>query len=311
MDKQVKYSVIIPVYNGKHSIADICTRLSKVFEACRNTFEIILVDDGSKDGSWQAMKELQRKSPGIKIIQLMKNFGEHNAVMCGLNQSAGEFVVVMDDDGQNPPEEIPKLIGKITEGYDVVYGSYRSKKHSLFRNLGSKFNDWFATRLLNKPQGLYLCSFKIIRKCLVKEIVKYDGPYPYIDGLIFRSTRNIGVVEVAHEERRTGRSGYTLVKLIALWSNMFVNFSLLPLRISTFIGLLFSCVGFLLGVYFLIDKLLHPEIAIGWASTIVAILVFAGIQLLMLGMIGEYLGRLLLSSNRTPQFIVREKCGFG
>ena len=310
MDKQINYSIIIPVYNGEHSIASVCARVIKVLENLKENFEIILVDDGSKDGSWQAIKELQRKSSGIKIVQLMKNFGEHNAAMCGLNQSSGEFVIVMDDDGQNPPEEMTKLISKIAEGYDVVYGKYKSKKHSLFRNFGSKFNDWVATMLLNKPKGLYLCSFKIMRKCLVKEVIKYDGPYPYIDGLIFRSTRNIGAAEVAHEERQTGRSGYTLVKLIVLWSNMFVNFSLFPLRISTFIGLLFSGIGLFMGVYFVIDKLMHPDIAMGWASTIVVILVFAGIQLLMLGMIGEYLGRLLLSSNRTPQFIIREKSGF-
>jgi len=291
-------------------LAEVCERIISVFEKINLDCEIILVNDGSCDGSWAVMKKLNTGSKQIRILKLMRNFSEHNAVIAGLNYASGDFAIVMDDDGQNPPEELPKLINEINKGYDVVFANYKEKKHDLFRNLGSAFNDRVATILLKKPKQLYLCSFKIFNRVLINEIVKYLGPYPYIDGLIFRSTRNIGTVRVEHQERLRGETGYTFGKLVSLWLNMFTNFSVLPLRISTFVGMVIAFIGFFMAVLFIIDKIMHPNAPIGWASLVVSIFFFSGIQLIILGVIGEYLGRLFLSSNQTPQFIVQDKRGF-
>ena len=209
------------------------------------------------------------------------------------------------------PTEILQLVEKLQEGYDVVYSYYEKKHHSWFRNLGSRFNDRVATILLDKPKDLYLSSFKTIDASLVRIIVQYRGPYPYIDGLVLRSTRNIGQQLCAHHARETGKSSYTLVKLIQLWSNMFTGFSVTPLRITSYVGVLVSFFALLLTIYFVIVRsirpiVVHHEIPAGWASTIVAITFLAGLQLIMLGMIGEYLGRLFLTINGMPQFLIRE-----
>ena len=310
MKADTLYSIIIHVFNGEESIAQVCQKIDSVFKSLQNKYEVVLINDCSCDNSWRILQQLNQDNPHIKIINLMRNFGEHNAVIAGLNHCSGDFAVIMDDDGQTPPDELPKLINKIREGYDVVFAKYPAKKHSLLRNIGSKINDLAASLLLKKPKNLYLCSFKIINRALIDEIIKYSGPYPYIDGLIFRSTRNIGVVEVEHKERKQGKSGYTFKKLFSLWLNMFTNFSILPLRIATLMGLFFALVGFVFAIFFVVDKLLNPETPLGWASLIVTVIFFAGIQLVVLGMIGEYLGRLFLSVNKTPQFIISELRGF-
>lgn len=216
----------------------------------------------------------------------------------------------MDDDFQNPPEEVTRLIDHAcSHGYDIVYTYYPRKQHHWFRNLCSRLNDRMATFMLDKPRDLYLSSFKCLSRFTVNEIVKYPGPFPYVDCLALRCTRNIGRIEVRHERRREGRSGYTLRKLVRLWLNMFVNFSVMPLRVSTLMGLGCSALGFVMGLAMVIEKMVRPEVPIGWTSVIVAILLFSGVQLVMLGLLGEYLGRLFLTSNQTPQFVVREVLG--
>src|SRR5262249_3368584 len=233
-------------------------------------------------------------------IKLARNFGEHNAVMAGLHHAVGDYVGIMDDDFQNPPEEVVRLVDHAcTHNYDVVYTRYTRRRHHWLRILRSHFNDRAANWLCNKPQGLYLSSFKCLDAFTVKEIIKYQGPFPYIDGLILRCTRSIGTIEVRHDARREGRSNYTLRKLVSLWLNMSVNFSVLPLRVSTLMGLACSGAGLVLGVAFAIERLLTASFPIGWASVIVAILVLSGIQLAMLGIVGEYLGRLVLMCNHT------------
>jgi undecaprenyl-phosphate 4-deoxy-4-formamido-L-arabinose transferase len=299
------FSIVIPVYNGAKTIGRLVERLSEVLP--EGGFQIVLVNDGSQDDSHEVCRELSAKDPFITYVNLARNFGEHNAVMAGLQFVEGDYTVIMDDDFQNPPEEVLKLVDEARLGqFDVVYTYYSKKKHSLFRNLGSRFNDWVANFMLDKPKDLYLSSFKCLSRFAVKEILKYNGPYPYIDGLVLRSTSNIGKVEVSHARREEGRSGYTLRKLVRLWLNMFVNFSVMPLRASSVLGLVFSTLGLIFSVAVIVEKLLHPEIPIGWPSLIVVVMMFSGVQLLMLGLIGEYLGRLFLSMNATPQFAVRE-----
>lgn len=301
----MKISIIIPIYDGARTIAGLVDEL--VNSLTRNELEIILVNDGSRDNSHEICISIFKKYNNIvKYISLARNFGEHNAVLAGLNSAAGVYAVIIDDDFQNPPEEIQRLIEEAVAGqYDVVYSYYDKKCHSWFRNLGSRFNNFIASYLLDKPKDLYLSSFKCLNRFIVEEIIKYRGPFPYIDGLILRSTRNIGKVKVKHVKRKEGRSGYTLRKLIRLWINMFVNFSIYPLRISILFGFVFLILGIVSSISIIIEKLVNPDIPVGITSILVAILVFGGIQLLILGLIGEYLGKLFLANNQTPQYVIR------
>lgn len=302
----MKLSICIPVYNGAQTIDELVKEVQvNLFD---HELEVILVNDGSQDNSAEICIDLVKQYNFVKFINLRKNFGEHNAVMCGLNYSTGDYVAIIDDDFQNPPSEIIKLLNvSLSHNYDVVYSKYEEKKHHWFRNLGSALNDKVATFLLNKPQDLYLSSFKLIKKEVVNEIIKYRGPFPYIDGLILRVTDNIGTEYVEHSERINGESNYTLTKLISLWLNMFVNFSIKPLRIATVVGMVISFISFLFGASFIIEKILYPDTAIGWTSLMVAVLFLSGIQLVFLGIIGEYLGKQYLDQNGTPPYVVKKE----
>ena len=302
----MKISIVIPVYNGEKTIEGLTAQLIKNFD--QSGLEIILVNDGSKDNSHEVCISLHNKHAGIvKYIRLARNFGEHNAVMAGLNNARGDYAVIIDDDFQNPPEEINKLIDKAISGnHDVVYSYYERKYHSFFRNLGSSFNNIIANILLNKPRDLYLSSFKCVNRFMIQEITKYKGPFPYIDGLILRSTGSIGRVLVRHANRKGGRSGYTIRRLVRLWLNMFINFSVLPLRVSALLGFVFLCFGIIASAYIVIERIINPAVPVGITTVLVAILVFGGIELLILGLIGEYLGKLFLADNQTPQYVIRE-----
>ncbi len=299
-------SVVIPVYRGAGTIG----RLVHALVAClgqRYPLEIVLVNDGSPDNSAEVCRSLAGAFSFVKFVNLSRNYGEHNAVMAGLHQATGQYVVVMDDDFQNPPDEVVKLVEEIDKGYDVVFAQYAIKQHHVLRNLGSRLNDYAARVLLDKPRDLYLASFKVLSRFVVDELVKYDGPYPYVDGLVLRLTRNYSRVLVAHEPRREGRSGYTLRKLVSLYLNMFTNFSILPLRLASCAGLVSSLLGLAMAVWFVVERVFDPTVPAGWASVIVSLFIIGGIQLFALGMIGEYLGRLFLKENGRPQFVVREK----
>lgn len=304
----IKISIVIPVYNAQDTISKLVNQLiSRI--STQYTLEIVLVNDYSSDNSHSECLNLYFNNKGtIKYFQLAKNFGEHNAVMAGLNRVTGDFIIIMDDDFQNPVDEVMKLIEfSVKNSYDVVYTYSTEKKHKVWRNLGSKLNNYMATILLKKPKNLYLSSFKCFNKFLGDEIIKYDLPYPYIDGLILRSTSNIGTFQVTHQKRQEGRSGYTIFKLIKLWSNMFTSFSIRPLRVSIFLGLFFALAGLTLGIFSIIEHFLDPTIPVGFATIATAIFVFAGIQLISLGMIGEYIGRMYISQNKQPQYTIRKE----
>ena len=302
---QTSLSVIIPVYNGAGTIKALVNDLKKELSAVFD-LEIVLVNDGSSDDSAKVCLDISEKDTKVKFIDLSRNFGEHNAVMAGLNFCTGDVAVIIDDDFQNPPSEIIKLIDEIDKGYDVVYSYYSKKEHSYLRNLGSRFNNIVATILIGKPRELYLSSFKAVSRFVINELIKYAGPYPYIDGIILRITRHYSTVLVQHNPRQVGKSSYTIHKLIALWLNMFTNFSILPLRITTITGFLFAIVGFVGAIIFLFEKIQNPDIPAGWASLIISLFVISGVQLMGLGMIGEYLGRMFMSDNGKPQFVVRK-----
>ena len=299
-------SLVIPVYNGSQTIRTVVESIQRVFAS--RSFEIVLVNDGSEDDSEKVCAQLVQESRGtVTLVQLSRNFGEHSAVLAGLSQARGEYMAVLDDDGQHPPEEVARMLAEIKQkNYDVVYGHYIEKQHSTFRNAGSRFNDRIATLMLGKPKDLYLSSFKVMNRFLVNEIIKYRGPYPYTDGLIYRTTRRIGQISVEHRANMTGPSRYTFRKLLGLWLNMFLNFSIKPLRLSVYVGLVVSCLSVLALGFIFVDKVwITPDLTLGIPTVLGCVVFFSGIQLMILGLVGEYLGRLYLDQTGTPQYIVR------
>jgi glycosyltransferase involved in cell wall biosynthesis len=298
-------SIVIPVYNGAASIAELVGALEELL--IDGGHEIVLVNDGSPDNSLEVCSSLLDKARvPITLVSLARNYGEHNAVMTGLRHASGAHVITMDDDLQNPPEEVERLLAFAQRsGDDVVYTYYEEKQHAAWRNLGSRFTNCVADFVLEKPNGLYLSSFRCISAFAVREIIRYQGPFPYIDGLILQVTQNIGRLMVRHLSRASGRSNYTLRRLLRLWMSMFVNFSVMPLRISTITGFVLSGLGAIGGAIAIGEALLYspPE---GWASLMVAVLLLSGVQLVILGIVGEYLGRLYLTANGKPQSVIRE-----
>jgi undecaprenyl-phosphate 4-deoxy-4-formamido-L-arabinose transferase len=301
----IALSVVVPVYRSEATLAVLTRRLIDVLDGLDITYEIVFVEDGGPDGSWRVLNELQAAHPDrIVAIQLMRNYGQHNALMCGFRHARGRFVVTMDDDLQNPPEEIPKLLQAIEAGdYDLVYGSYGSKKHSNWRNAGSMLVNAFYRSVFKS--NVTITSFRIIRRELLESIFSYDLTFTFVDGLLAWNTQRIGEVAVEHRPRPVGRSTYDLIKLVTLTFNLFTNFSLLPLQIVSFLGLAFAGLGLLGGFMYLVLYLTHQVTVRGYASTIIAVLVLGGIQLLALGIMGEYLGRLHLNVNRKPQYTER------
>ncbi len=298
-------SIVVPVYRGAATIA----RLVAALAALRpdGGMEIILVNDGSPDNSAEVCRSLlQSATLPVVYIEHARNFGEHNAVMTGLREARGAYVITMDDDLQNPPEEVIKLYDHARLGaWDVVYTRFRAKQHARWRNLGSRFANRVANRLLDKPKGLYLSSFRCMSQLVVRSITAYRGPYPYIDGLIMQVTQQIDSIEVAHLPRLEGRSNYTLRRLVRLWLNLATSFSLLPLRFATIAGLVMAVLGTLGAVATVLEALTTHHMPSGWASTMTVILLVSGVQSMILGTLGEYVGRTFLSANGKPQATVR------
>ena len=301
-------SIIIPVYNAEKTIESLCNTLINLYME-KFGLEIVLVNDDSKDSTDLICRRLHDAySEIITYIRLARNFSEHNAVMAGLNNATGSICVIMDDDFQNPPEEVERLVVEIEKGYDVVYCEYSRKNDSMFRNLGSFFNDRMANLVLHKPAGIYLSSFKAMNRFLVNEVVKYTGPDPYIDAIILRSTSSIGRVKVRHDKREHGKSGYTFRKLVSLWGNMVVSYSLIPLRLLGLLGLVMTLIGIYVGGTALLDQLLPSrQDPTEYEALKSVITFFRGFQLLAISVVGEYVGRIYLSLNADPQFVIREK----
>ncbi len=298
-------SIVVPVYNSAATLVLLLERLSRVLAAITQRYEVVLVDDGSRDDSWKIIQSLLPMYPEhLVAVQLMRNYGQHNALMCGLNLARGAYVVTMDDDLQNPPEEIPKLLACIREqGHDLVYGCPSNRNHAGWRNLGASIVWHFYRTVFHNP--VTPTPFRIMRLQLARSVMFYDLNFTYLDGLLAWCTSRIGNVEVEHHARGQGRSGYSLSKLVGLALNLYTNFSLIPLQIVSALGLVTAASGFLVGIYYLFQFVASSIVVPGFASTIIAILVLGGAQLLALGVIGEYLGRLHLNVNRKPQYVIR------
>ena len=297
-------SIVIPAYRAEHSIYALCKDILNIFKDF-NT-EIVLVNDCSPDKTHEeCLKLIKEYSQEISYLKLGKNVGEHNAVMAGLKHSHGEWAIIMDDDFQNPPEEALKLLTyALNNKFDVVYGDYRKKKHNFLRNTMSKINDISANYILGKPKGLYLSSFKCLKRNIIEKIINYDGPYPYIDGLLLSVTTNIGSIETFHAKREMGKSGYSLSKLLRLYGNLATNFSTVPIHFFSIIGLIIALLSGLYAIVTIIAKISDPTLPLGYSSIFIAIIFFSGIQLIFLGLLGEYIGKVLKNVNKEPQYSI-------
>ena len=302
-----KISFVIPCYNSSETIGNVIAEIKDTMEKIKKyEYEVILVNDCSSDNTFEVIEALCAEHKNICGVNLAKNFGQHGALMAGFHQVTGDVMVCLDDDGQTPADEVGKLLEKIEAGDDVVYASYAHKKHSLFRNFGSFVNEKMAQFLLGKPKELYVSSYFAARRFVVNEMLKYENAYPYVIGLVLRTTKKISNVPVNHREREIGQSGYNLGKLLALWFNGFTAFSTKPLRVATIGGSVFAMFGFLYGIYTIIKKFVNPAVPIGFSSIMSAIMFIGGVMMLMLGLIGEYIGRMYICMNNAPQFVVRD-----
>ena len=305
MENKVKLSVVVPVYNSEGTIGTLVEGLKKTLHP-KMSYEIILVNDCSIDNSGSVCRMLANKDKSVKFINLSRNFGQSSAILTGFRHTSGEYVMCIDDDMQNPPEEILNFVIEVEKGYDIVFARYDSHKESPIRKILSKINDALAMILVDKPRGLYLSSMFIARRYVAREMSRYEGPFPNAVWLIFRITRNIGVVSATHKERVSGRSNYDFYKLLCLAINGYTNFSIKPLRMSTLLGFSISLMGSAYAIFLIIRKISTPTVPLGWTSLIAAILFIGGLNLMIIGMVGEYVGRTFLLLNRQPQSVIKE-----
>ncbi len=303
-----KISFVIPCYRSERTIETVVAEIRETVSTRAQDFdyEVVLVNDSSPDNVWQVIQKLAAADPKIKGVCLAKNFGQHCALMAGYGQASGDYIVSLDDDGQTPASETFKLVDKLEEGFDVVYGYYQHAAQHLFRRLGSWVNKKMAENIIGQPRSLKTTSFFIMRDFIAKEIVNYKHPFAYISGLVFRATKNLGNVEVGHRRRLEGRSGYTLAGLIGLWTNGFTAFSVKPLRAATYIGLFCALLGFAAGIFVVYQKCTHPEVPVGYSSILASLMFIGGMIMLLLGLIGEYVGRIYICINQSPQYVIRE-----
>jgi undecaprenyl-phosphate 4-deoxy-4-formamido-L-arabinose transferase len=304
---QKKISYVIPCYRSEKTIESVITEIKETMSFLQNyTYEIVLVNDGSLDNTWGKICEIVKDHKEVRGFNFAKNFGQHAALMAGLNNVTGDIIICLDDDGQTPANEATKLIRAIEDGADAVYAKYDNKKHSAFRNFGTAMNEWMTEVMLGKPKKLYVSSYFAVRRFVVDEMIKYKGSYPYVIGLVLRTTKNIVNVDVNHRSREIGTSGYNFAKLLGLWVNGFTAFSIKPLRIATIMGCVFAFIGFIYGIYTIIKRFVLPDIPAGFSALMAAIIFFGGMTMLMLGMAGEYIGRTYISINENPQYVIRD-----
>ncbi len=303
-----KISFVIPCYRSERTLPGVVSEIQDTMKGMSDKYEyeIVLVNDDSPDDTYGVIETIAKNADNITGINLARNFGQHAALMAGFHYVSGDIIVCLDDDGQTPATEVGKLLEAVEGGADVAYAKYAHKKHSLFRNFGSFVNEKMLQFLLGKPKELIVSSYFAAKRFVIDEVMRYDKSYPYMMGLVLRTTKRIVNIEVDHREREVGRSGYTLGKLLTLWMNGFTAFSVTPLRVSTWCGCIFAILGFLYGIYTIIKHFVLGIAPWGYDSLMSAISFIGGMILLMLGLTGEYIGRMYISMNNAPQYIVRE-----
>ena len=298
----VRVSVVVPVYRSRSILAELVRRVSQ--SLARQTFEIVLVHDCGPDDSWEVIQDLSREYQSVRGVNLRRNVGQHNALMAGLHYARGNIVVTIDDDLQHAPEDIPKLVAEVEKGFDLCYASFRNRKHAMWKRMGSRLNDQLAVVLLDKPKGLYLSPFRAMRRSVRDEVIKYGGPSVYLDGLLLAVTSNISSVELDHYSRADGDGGYTLRRSVSLLLKMSTISSILPLRLATLAGFLLAGLGAFLVVAFVAQRFIWNAMPVGWSSIVVTALILCGGQLVAIGIIGEYVGRIFLEVRKSPQYTI-------
>jgi glycosyltransferase involved in cell wall biosynthesis len=309
MSEKTDYSIVIPVFNSEKTLPDLYKRLTEQFGRVSPNYEIIFVDDCSIDGSWKVLQELNKKDNRVKIIHFIRNFGQHNATLCGFNYSHGDFLITLDDDLQHPPEEIPRLIAKINEGFTVVYGRYEPKNPSILENALSRLFQKIIHRILQIPDSIFLSSFGIYKREVIQNMVAIKSSNPFLFGLMIRSTpiHKIGNIDVRHTERSAGSSNYGLIQYFKYSLNLIINYSSLPLIFVASFGFLLSIMSICFGFWIIIQRLIDPTYGImGWNSLMVAISLIGGALLMSMGFIGEYLRRILAETSYGQQYVIGE-----
>lgn len=307
-------SFVIPCYRSGQTLPNVIQEINDTMKMQTDyEYEIVLVNDSSPDDTFETITKLCKENGNITGINLARNFGQHSALMAGFHYIKGDVVVCLDDDGQTPACEVFKLLKAIEDGADVVYARYNHKHHSGFRNFGSHINELMTRVMLGKPKTLYVSSYFAAKRFVVEEMIRYRYAYPYVIGLVLRTTKNIVNVDVNHRDRQAGESGYNLNKLLSLWFNGFTAFSVKPLRIATITGVICALCGFAYGIYTIIKKIFiqPPDLVIGFSALMSVIVFMGGMLMLMMGMVGEYMGRMYISMNDSPQYVIREIVGQG
>ena len=303
---------VIPCYRSALTIEKVVKEIEDTMPSLPEyDYEIVLVNDSSPDDTFEVISKMALENEKVLAINLARNFGQHAALMAGFRHTTGDIVVALDDDGQTPADEVGKLIEKIEEGYDVCYARYEHKKHSFYRNFGSKVNERMTRVMLGKSKELYISSYFAVKRFILNDMLRYENCYPYVIGLVLRTTKNICNVNVNHREREIGTSGYTLKKLLALWMNGFTAFSVVPLRIATYFGLFCAAAGFVYTIVTIIRKIIDNQAPMGYPTLICAVMIIGGVLMMMLGLIGEYIGRMYITMNNAPQYVIKDIVGKG
>ena len=307
-----RISFVIPCYRSALTIEKVVKEIEDTMPYLPEyDYEIVLVNDSSPDDTFEVISKMALENEKVLAINLARNFGQHAALMAGFRHTTGDIVVALDDDGQTPADEVGKLIEKIEEGYDVCYAKYEHKKHSFYRNFGSKVNERMTRVMLGKSKELYISSYFAVKRFILNDMLRYENCYPYVIGLVLRTTKNICNVNVNHREREIGTSGYTLKKLLALWMNGFTAFSVVPLRIATYFGLFCAAAGFVYTIVTIIRKIIDNQAPVGYPTLICAVMIIGGVLMMMLGLIGEYIGRMYITMNNAPQYVIKDIVGKG
>ena len=304
-----RISVVIPCYYSEKTIRKVVEQTREMLVSRGLDYEFVLVNDGSTDGTFAEIRDMAATDPCVKGVNFAKNFGQHNAIIAGLRHVTGDYVMLMDDDMQTHPSQCSKLIDVALEDeYDVVFAQYPDHREAWWRRLGSDFTVWSMRALTGRPKDIEASNFLVMKRFISDELIRYDGPYVYIQGLLFQATRSMVNVLVVHYDREVGSSGYNLKSLFRLWSTV-LNFSMVPLRFASVSGAILGLIGFLGAVFVVVQRIFNPGMQIGWSSTMAALLLCSGMIVMFLGLIGEYLGRLFITVNKAPQYVVRDVVG--
>ncbi len=299
-------SVVIPCYNSEHTIERVVDMCMKEFDKLDGyTCEMILVNDYSKDKTFEAICRCSEKYANVTAVNLAKNFGQHAAIMAGLHYTKGDYVIAMDDDLQNHPSQIKQFLDKANEGYDVVFGVFKERHFSRWKNFTGAVSRFLLFRMIDRPKNIQMGSFWLARRFVIDKALEYEGNSAFVQLLFFRTTHNVANIEIEHFDREVGSSNYTFKKGLKHFMSM-INYSELPLRLASFLGTIFAGIGFVAGLIVLIMKLVNPAMQAGWPSIMCTLLLLFGVTFIILGIMGEYIGRVLFTVNSSPQYVVRD-----